>query len=225
MELRKFSDGTIKKLKNKVNANWKNQFFDIENRISYMKNSAGLYDLDLAKDLVDLILAEKFTMNPKKQNVKEKKQFELLNLFFNDVKQVHIQTLWLQDGEIRDIKSRKDKLVYFDLDGTIEGDYPLTCKSIDEGGGAQNKQFKEILGMIGEAPDLNSELKPLIVFVIGDYWKEEQQSFDRVKYSGKMSRIEFLKDKAKKFKKKIIIFTENDLPETKMNFSDFVKSL
>jgi hypothetical protein len=124
--------------------------------LSHMNAGTNLLDLDRANSWLELAAGERVTSEPRKQSIDENSQLCKLDNIFSHFQKLKSQTVFLHDGKIITDTSNIDPSKLKDLDGEIiDNDWRIvwTLKGgQDDDGGAQNKQFREVMNLVINAP-------------------------------------------------------------------------
>lgn len=176
-------------------------------------------DLTKSKSDEEKALAERISMEPRRQSVDENNQFVKLNKAFKNVEQLCKGSMFLDQGKFYDhIPPVVDPA---DLDGRIKDDVHkagISCKHNIGNGGAQNYAFRDLVSLINEAPK-NDTNDWLILFVDGSFWTKLRKRFlnYQIKYDLSTTK-KLLTQIAEDKKVNVMVLSTNDLPKEQVDF-------
>lgn len=183
-------------------------------------------DLSKAVSWQETVVAERITKDPRKQSLDENNQLIQLRECFLKLEKCIPNTVFLVKGSFVFDKNLISEPDPADIDASLQdcGYYiGFTLKGGQNcDGGAQTKQFREIVECINNAPEKTSSAKQIFaIYVSGDFWtklrsvflgyeKQIKSPFNLVSLFEKLSE-----------NKKCRVFTDANLPITNVSFYEY----
>lgn len=186
--------------------------------------NSEMIDLDKAKNWMELMAAERLTVNPMRQSWGENNQLLKLGSVFPNVVKYQTGSLFLHNGKVYS-KSNVPAGVRTDIDAVIEDPNNiilLTLKTTRsnkyKGGGAQSNSFDQVMDLINEAPSRKDKRNLWLgVYLSGEFWFEIRKQYKTYSIDKPITCFNLLKRLAKE--KKCVVFSDDDLPKEKMTFN------
>lgn len=210
-----------------LSKNFPNMEYSITD-LNHMMIDDSHLDLSLARNWIETLAAKEVCKDPRRQGVDEKTQLQKLINSFDNFESCKRASLFLENGKLYDSQSIVTSSPP-DCDGIIESDdgkiAAFTLKTTIGTGTAQNYQFKNVENFLSNSVRKNIEGPWVVAFLSGSFWTTKLSKYKNYFISGEgisKTPIEILKERFNY--KKVIILTDEDLPNEKVNFFDYYRN-